>query len=221
MDVDDQVGVAVVHRLERRAGFNVDDPSRSLLHALRRFAEVHRQRPLEDDERLILRRMAVSAARRARLVAPDVRANVAEVGRLAQFGHVPCRFARRVRPSDPADLLRVESAVRHRFSVIGQSPSDVPVLSPPSAGADCLSANPSGVRVGGVTAPMSAFASPESCRRSRPATERSTRSRGEKLTVVSLRVTSIYREGRSWKLLHRHADPITTVRPGDSVKPND
>ena len=40
----------------------------------------------------------------------------------------------------------------------------------------------------------------------------------DELTLVSLRVTSIFRlEDGSWKLLHRHADPITTVRPGDSV----
>jgi ketosteroid isomerase-like protein len=40
----------------------------------------------------------------------------------------------------------------------------------------------------------------------------------DELTPVSLRVTSIFRlEDGIWKLLHRHADPITTARPGDSV----
>jgi ketosteroid isomerase-like protein len=35
---------------------------------------------------------------------------------------------------------------------------------------------------------------------------------------VSLRVTSIFRnEEGAWKLLHRHADPITSTRPPDSV----
>lgn len=40
----------------------------------------------------------------------------------------------------------------------------------------------------------------------------------DELTTVSLRVTSIFRlEDDTWKLLHRHADPITTLRPGESV----
>lgn len=37
-------------------------------------------------------------------------------------------------------------------------------------------------------------------------------------TPVSVRVTSVFRrEGGDWKLLHRHADPITAPRPAKSV----
>lgn len=40
----------------------------------------------------------------------------------------------------------------------------------------------------------------------------------ENLTPVSLRVTSVFRnEDGRWRLLHRHADPITTPRSADSV----
>jgi len=40
----------------------------------------------------------------------------------------------------------------------------------------------------------------------------------EEETQVSLRVTSIFRnEEGEWKLLHRHADPITSARPAESV----
>jgi ketosteroid isomerase-like protein len=35
---------------------------------------------------------------------------------------------------------------------------------------------------------------------------------------VAVRVTSVYRlESGGWKLVHRHADPITTPRPAESV----
>jgi ketosteroid isomerase-like protein len=40
----------------------------------------------------------------------------------------------------------------------------------------------------------------------------------DELTPVSVRVTSVFRrENGDWKLLHRHADPITAPRPAVSV----
>jgi ketosteroid isomerase-like protein len=40
----------------------------------------------------------------------------------------------------------------------------------------------------------------------------------EEITPLTLHVTSILRpEGGTWKIVHRHADPITTPRPAESV----
>jgi ketosteroid isomerase-like protein len=40
----------------------------------------------------------------------------------------------------------------------------------------------------------------------------------EEITPVSLRVTTIFRrEEGMWKVVHRHADPITSPRPAESV----
>jgi hypothetical protein len=40
----------------------------------------------------------------------------------------------------------------------------------------------------------------------------------EEVVPVAVRVTSVFRlESTSWKLVHRHADPITSPRPATSV----
>ena len=40
------------------------------------------------------------------------------------------------------------------------------------------------------------------------------------LATIGLRVTSIFRpEDGTWKLVHRHADPITTPQPTESILP--
>lgn len=41
---------------------------------------------------------------------------------------------------------------------------------------------------------------------------------GDKRAQVAIRVTSVFRpENGVWKVVHRHADPITTDQPADSV----
>jgi ketosteroid isomerase-like protein len=40
------------------------------------------------------------------------------------------------------------------------------------------------------------------------------------LTTVALRATTIFRtEDGTWRIIHRHADPITTLQPAESVLP--
>jgi ketosteroid isomerase-like protein len=40
----------------------------------------------------------------------------------------------------------------------------------------------------------------------------------EEVSAVALRTTSILRpEDGTWKVVHRHADPVTTPQPADSV----
>ena len=44
---------------------------------------------------------------------------------------------------------------------------------------------------------------------------------GEDLSPIALRVTTLFRpEEGTWKVVHRHADPITTPRPAESMLQN-
>src|SRR4029079_12640364 len=92
--IQEQVLIAVVCSLQRRQGVDVNDRAAWNLHALRRLTHVHRQRSLEDDERLLLMRVAVTPALGARFVAPDVPTGVSEPRGIAELGDVPCRLAR-------------------------------------------------------------------------------------------------------------------------------
>src|ERR671919_544304 len=64
---DEQVLVAVVRRLQRCAGLDVDEPAGGHVVSLRRLAHVHRQRLCEDHERLLPGDVPVAPTARARL----------------------------------------------------------------------------------------------------------------------------------------------------------
>jgi len=71
---------------------------------LRRVAEVHRQRPGENDERLLLELVPVAPPLGAGLVAPEVCAGVGEAGKLAQLGDMARRLVGLVRARRPLEL---------------------------------------------------------------------------------------------------------------------
>jgi len=54
------------------------------------------------------------------------------------------------------------------------------------------------------------------------ATNRVALCNAQQTTPVNLRVTTIFRpENGTWKVVHRHADPITQARPASSVIADD
>src|SRR5205823_12006235 len=103
--VHEQVDLAVVRCLERRPGLDVDESSGRDVFALRWIAEVHGQRSGEHDEGLLLGRVPVAAALRARFVAPKIRARVGEAGPLAELRNTARGLVGLVWTLDPLELV--------------------------------------------------------------------------------------------------------------------
>src|SRR5207253_2539758 len=118
-----------------RARLDMDEAARGQVVALRRVAEIHRQCPREDDERLFLDWVFVPAPLGARLVAPEVRADVGKSGPFAQLGDVARRLPGLGWSRDPFELVGTDHAEGHERSlVIGlpSSPRRGPGLCAPS-----------------------------------------------------------------------------------------
>ena len=103
----------MVRGLERGPRVDADEAAGRHVHALWRLAEVERERAGEDDERLLLLRMAVTASLRAGLVAPDVAAHMREAGAVAQLGDMPRRLVGLVRTRDPLESVGMHDVVAH------------------------------------------------------------------------------------------------------------
>ena len=116
--VDDEVDIAVVDRLCRGSGRDMDQAADSHVLAPWRLAQVHRQGSLGARRILFLVGVnATPAFAGARLVAPEVGARVEKPGKLGQLGGVASRLIRCVRTSCPRDLLGGNYAIRHGQSL--------------------------------------------------------------------------------------------------------
>src|SRR5262249_60499836 len=81
VDEEDKLVVAVVRDLQRRAGLDVHEAAWPDLDALGRLADVHRQRPRDRGERLLLHAGLATPTLRARLGPPGVGAGGRAAGR--------------------------------------------------------------------------------------------------------------------------------------------
>ena len=116
--VDDQVIVAVVHRLQGCPRIDVDQAAMSHVVSLRRVTQVHRERPGEDDERLLLELVSMTASCRAGLEPPNVHARVLHARDVTELGNVPRRLTGLVRPGYPVERVLLNDVKAHEASVV-------------------------------------------------------------------------------------------------------
>src|SRR5206468_10230465 len=102
--------VAVVRRLQHGARLDVHDASFWNVDTLRGVAEIHRQRPGQHDERLLLDRVPMTPALRAGRVAPHAPARVREPEHVGQPGDVAGNALALGLALDPPALVRPDHA---------------------------------------------------------------------------------------------------------------
>jgi hypothetical protein len=115
--VHDNLFVAVVRRLQHRARRDVHDSPGRHVDALRWVAEIHRQRPGQDDERLLLDRVSMASALRAGRIAPHAPARMREREHVAQARNVARNPVRLWLALDPFELFGRDNTKAHAASL--------------------------------------------------------------------------------------------------------
>jgi hypothetical protein len=113
VDEDEDLVVALVPHLERRAGMDDDDAARLDVHPLAGLAEQHGQPAAQRDEDLLLIRVEVPAAARVGRVAPHPRTRLGHLCGLSEPGRMPRLLAFVARPLLPIEVLRVHDVPAH------------------------------------------------------------------------------------------------------------
>src|SRR5437764_9162645 len=133
VDEDEDLLVALVPHLERRARVDDDDSARFDVHPLPRLAEQHRQRASQRYEHLFLIRIETPSTAGVRRIAPHAGARLHHVCGLGQRGRVAGLLPLMSRPLLPLEVGALHDVPAHGATIPSAPMAELrPVALPPA-----------------------------------------------------------------------------------------